>query len=261
MGKEISNVPNAFYDLIVFSSSSILFLFGVAWGVDSINGSLIDNLDAKYSIIIFVGIFFFSYEYGRIVEAWSSTIVQTPISWIKKHTSFFPSNDYLHELNEVESCLDIEIKDGTRKGGKWTVYFYAMALDPKLGSDLLKRYAWEKLARNSASTFLILFLISFLSFIFSSYLGSKEYFYGDWKFGSYQYTLALFTLTLLTYFDYYKRNCWNNDLILKVINTLKKVESLSSKSTDNDISYLVNVLNPTAIPRRLPNKALQRTRR
>lgn len=212
MGKEISNVPNAFYDLIVFSSSSILFLTLFSWGIGWIDSSFISQVDIKNSIVILLGLFFFSYEYGRIAEAWSSTIVQKPLFWLQNNTRFLCNTDYLHNLDDVEEILGIECVSGSRKGGKWTVYFYAMTINPKLGTDLLKRYAWEKLARNSAFTFFILFIFSYTCFLLHNYCGFLLLNFGDWKFGSSQFTLILMAMIVLTYYDYYLRNCWNNDL-------------------------------------------------
>lgn len=228
MNKSMSIVPNAFYDLIVFLSSSILFVFSVAWGLGYIDSNTFKEFDAKYTLIVAIGLFFFSYEYGRIAEAWSASIVQAPLRFIHNRTRFLNSNDFLLNLDHAEELLGLKLENENRKGGKWSIYFYAMLIDQKIGTDLLKRYAWEKLSRSSAFTFFVLFVISFSCYILSACFSVAGLFYGEWRFGSVQLTLLFFVFVVLTYYEYYKRNCWNNDLLLKVASVLVLGKQLQS---------------------------------
>lgn len=222
-----SSIPNVFYDLIVFASSTALFLVGILLGVGLFEGDWYEGLGAANILLIFAALLFLSYEYGRIAEAWSAVIVQSPLAFLSKYLPFLGSPDFLAELDNVEESLKLESLPASRKGGKWVVYYYAMLVCPKLGTDLLKRYAWEKLSRNSAFTFCILMIISFVCRIL---LWCKvELSFGEkWTFGTWEYSIPVLLMACITYYEYYRRNCWNNDLLRKVLTVLYKAEQLKN---------------------------------
>lgn len=225
MNDKLSSIPNVFYDLIVFASSTGLFLVGLLLGLGSFTGDWYESLGAANVLLIFVALLFLSYEYGRIAEAWSAVLVQSPLAFLSKYLPFLKSPDFLANLENVEESLKLESLPASRKGGKWAVYFYAMLVCPKLGTDLLKRYAWEKLSRNSAFTFCILLISSIICKILI-WVKFKLPFTGSWTFGTWEYTVSALVLTCITYYEYYRRNCWNNDLLRKVLSVLYKAEKL-----------------------------------
>lgn len=98
-----------------------------------------------------------------------------------------------------------------RTKSKWTLFFFALEHVPPLGADLLKRYAWEKLARSSSFCGLTLLT-------FSLGVAAWDLAHG-WTaprmtFGSWSYSCTAAALYLISSVDYYKRNCWNNDLLI-----------------------------------------------
>ena len=232
MDNRLSSIPNAFYDLIVFASSTFTFAIGVFFGVGLYQGDWYKSLGTANVFLIFAALIFLSYEYGRIAEAWSADLVQNPLKFIRNKTRFLNNPDFLADLSDIEEALGLSTLIETRKGGKWTVYFYAMQINPMLGTDLLKRYAWEKLSRNSAFTFCILTIISVISGILNSISFITIPFQGQWTFGSIGYSLISLTLMVFTYYEYYRRNCWNNDLLEKVLPVLYRAEDLTRKSRD-----------------------------
>jgi len=133
--------PNAFYDLIVFGSSTVIFAVGVALGIGFVDSATLKNIGSVDVILIFSGLLFLGYEYGRIAEAWSSALVQGPLSAIHKMVGERGNQDFLSDISEVEEALSLPAVKGARPGGKWAIYFYVMTINPRLGSDLLKRYA------------------------------------------------------------------------------------------------------------------------
>lgn len=223
MDEKLSSIPNAFYDLIVFASSTVLFVFGLFVGLGLFYSDWFKSFGTANVLLTFTALLFLSYEYGRIAEAWSAVLVQTPLSFLSKYLPFLKSKDFLADLEDVEKSLKLDLLPASRKGGKWTVYFYAMLVCPKLGTDLLKRYAWEKLSRNSAFTFCVLLMPSIICRILLLFKVTLP-FTGSWTFGTWEYSITAFFLTIVTYYEYYRRNCWNNDLLRKVLTVLYKAE-------------------------------------
>jgi len=222
------SVPNFFYDLIVFVSPSVLFLVGMSIGF--LNGSLdlIKHIGSDVGAIDYVCIafliLFLSYEYGRALEALSHVMVTRVFRLLRSARitrGLFRNSDFdLSFETQIEQLqLPLSLPE-RKKDNKWTIYFFALLYVPHIGRDLLKRYAWEKLARSSALTFGILSIISFVVIVLellSVHLSAT----GRYGFGSLLYTFSSILLTVLTYYEFYLRKCWNNDLLAKVIPILK----------------------------------------
>ncbi len=215
----IGNVPNFFYDFIVFFTPTIGMAFGIAVGLTgSVTAieSLLSQLGLLGAVILFVLLFLASYEYGRLAETFSDFFVVKIIHGLQK-LGAFKNSDYRLELSEQVALLPFELSDlKGRTGSKWTLFFFAQYVNPQLGSDLLKRYAWEKLARSSCLTVGLLFLGSFTTHmreIYSSIQLNKSMF----QFGGIGFTGVTLVLYFIFLVDFYKRNCWNNDLLITTL--------------------------------------------
>lgn len=219
-----SAFPNIFYDLIVFISPSVLLVVGLVvglggWPFVRMGGAQID-LGATDIFIVLVALLLLGYEYGRLAETLSSPFVAGLLRFLASKDLFFRNPDFNALLTrEVDALPHSDILEQERKGSKWTIYFFAALIAPDIGRDLLKRYAWEKLSRSSAMTFCFLFLFSFVFFVIRS-LGWTHEIFGNWGFGSLSYTIVTALLTVATYYEYYQRNAWNNDLLSKTLPVL-----------------------------------------
>jgi len=225
-------VPNFFYDLIVFMTPSLTLLLGIFVGLGN-TGTKIIETHIKYLkindinfLIVFVFFFiiflFLAYEYGRLAEALSNCIGDFVRFFRRKKILFTKEKDYNINFKIEISKLNLhEFLDDDRMD-KWTIYFYALRFQPAIGSDILKRYAWEKLSRSSAFTFGILFCISLVLtipkiFELHSIFGYSLLDTGGFGFGSLPYSLIMLLLFFITCYEYYRRRSWNNDLLIKVL--------------------------------------------
>lgn len=220
MNSKSLGIPNFFYDLIVFVSPSILLLFGFTIGYSGWSFNMIKTLLPKFGaldmVLIILALLFIAYEYGRLAEAISHTAVTQIIKLFKK-LKLFKSEDYSVDFTSAVESLDLPIEiEESKKGNKWTIYFYALLYSPNIGQDLLKRYAWEKLSRSSAFTFLILFIVSVFYHLYFLFVEKCDL-TGKYGFGSWYFTLFSLLLVYVTYVEFYRRKCWNNDLLLKVL--------------------------------------------
>lgn len=212
----IKYIPNAFYDMMVFIVPTMqICAFGYI-GISSINISKFEDISGTSLVILILALILVSYEYGRMAEALSAYVVQGPLKFIGKHTRFFRNQDFMRDREEIYDVLGLDRCYDGRKGDKWAIYLFAFYKKPVIGSDLLKRYAWEKLARNSAFTYAILFFISLVRGIYLCVSG-QGILWLPFDFGNGAFTITCAVLVYLTYLEYYRRNIWNYDLLTKAI--------------------------------------------
>lgn len=219
------DIPNSFYDVIVFITPSTVFALGVFVGLQVDVGTLsnkIEQSSVSFVVLSLILLVFLSYEVGRSIEALSSLFVSRIIRKFSIHS------DYSYDFTDAVKQLNVGLPvDSGRVNNKWTIYFYALLHVPHIGQDLLKRYAWEKLSRSSAFVFLILFITSLISLVYIMFIGSDSP-AGYYGFGSFIYTFVSGGLTLSAFYEFYKRRCWNNDLLVKVIPVLVDAAKLNT---------------------------------
>jgi hypothetical protein len=228
--------PNVFYDLIVFVAPSVLLTTGVVAGLGGWpfveRGGIKGDIGATDVLIILLIFVFLGYEYGRLAEALSETVVGRPLRFLSARHWAFRNCDFNAILTEEVGKLPVDAPAENRKGSKWTIYFFATLVAPEIGRDLLKRYAWEKLSRSSAMTLALLLTCSVIVLALRFTNVANVHALGTWGFGSIRYTTALTVLTMATYYEYYKRNCWNNDLLCKTLPVL--LYACQNKREGND---------------------------
>lgn len=223
-----SAFPNVFYDLIVFVSPSVVFAFGLAVGfrlLPPAGGLSAVDIGTVDFFVIALGVLLFGYEYGRMAEALSATIVSGLLIQLRKRLNILRDPDFCARLPTEQLSLDVDAAE-YRHGSKWAIYFFASLVAPDLGRDLLKRYAWEKLSRSSAFTFGLLLLIALVMGTYSLVTTCEPA--ESWGFGSVRLTGLLMVLTFAAYYEYYRRNCWNNDLLVKTLPVLLLAKRSSS---------------------------------
>ncbi len=234
---DLRSIPNIFYDFIVFVTPTLLFAIGCVigvFGIETIATFTFPSLDLSNLIwIVIVGLLL-SYEFGRIAETWSSMVVQTPLKVIRRLIPLFRNPDFLAPYPNVFAELGLKPTSSTRDGDKWSIYFFAFVADNRLGSDLLKRYAWEKLARSSSFTYLTLALVS-EGFCLMRWIGigilPPHAGFTSPLFGP----VALF-LAAVTAIEYYKRNVWNHDLLRKTVPILLEARRLLESRNDQAVN-------------------------
>jgi hypothetical protein len=158
-------LPNVFYDIIVFLTPTLTLCIGLVIGFSlykNIWVSIVAGGGAALSVGVgILLVFFLGYEYGRLAETFSDIIVAGPIHFFRKKQWLFDNHDFQRDLSAQVNYLGIDMQffDGRNKS-KWSLYFFALEHAPFVGADLLKRYAWEKLARSEAFAFFCLSCIS-----------------------------------------------------------------------------------------------------
>lgn len=212
--------PNIFYDVIVFLTPTLTLLLGIATGSSSLDNVwkfLTTGQGSTLSVLIVsLVVFFVGYEYGRLAETFSDSVVALPLRVLKR-LGLLRKGDFGRSLGRQVELLGVELAmfEGRTKS-KWSLYFYAMQNAPLLGADLLKRYAWEKLARSAGFSFFLLSMTSAVTIIVNR-CGGSSYFSADFGFGTAKFLLVALILYLLCLVDYYRRNAWNADLLITTI--------------------------------------------
>jgi hypothetical protein len=211
-------IPNIFYDVIVFLTPTLTFCLGLAIGFSlyrRIWDSIVKGGSATLSLLAgILVIFFFGYEFGRLAETFSDVFVAAPLRFLSRKNILFKNCDFQRDLSNQVASLSIvnELFEGRGKS-KWSLYFFALEHTPYIGADLLKRYAWEKLARSAAFAFLCLSVLSAL-FLLHNIIFSQQLYSSRFQVGSFSFFFACAFMYLVCSVDYYKRNCWNSDLLI-----------------------------------------------
>lgn len=213
-------LPNFFYDIIVFLIPTLLFgiglVLGLGWEREIITFFSSGKLEGWQTLWLIIAFLLASYEYGRVAETFSDTLVAAPLRFLHRKKILFRNKDFSRDLCDEAKQLNLKKSAvASRTGSKWTIYVFALIFTPALGIDLIKRYAWEKLARSSAFSCALLALIS-ISFAYFNRASTMN----DWQFGGIKYTGVALLSYIVVSIDYYKRNAWNHDLLVTVIPVL-----------------------------------------
>ena len=238
MSDRLSAIPNSFYDLIVFVTPSVILAFGILIGLDGFawtRSVRISEIGAINLVGILIAGLIASYEFGRIAEAWSAIVVQKPLAFLTKHTRLFQNPDFLASHADIHQYLGLASSADARQGDKWVIYLYSFIANPGLGGDLLKRYAWEKLSRSSAFTYALLSVTTAVFFL-GHLLFSRPLPAGALGFGGYYYSPIVAVLMMVTYVEYYKRNSWNYDLLVKTTPVLMEALRLQREQLDSTLN-------------------------
>jgi len=107
-----------------------------------------------------------------------------------------------------------------QRGNYWTLIYWIKVNHPTIGNDLLERHARLKMARmNALNSFIILFL-SFLCLIFKPEFMANS----TIKRGGVEYLALIGSMvaTLLFSFEFYQRQVWFGDIVIKIFASLSR---------------------------------------
>ena len=215
------SIPNSFYDLIVFLTPTSIFMIIILANFDNYIDyySEMEKVSFGNLFVASVILLTLSYEYGRAIEAWSSYFVQKPIFWLQ-NTIGWPKNDnfgWAPNSNDLGMKYGLEHKQAKNR---WTYYYVAALVDKEIGSDLLKRYAWEKLSRSSALNYMILAAVSAVTYSLTL-IGVINPPRSPLGIGQPAFTVLMSLMSIACASEYYFRCNWNMDLLIKITPVLK----------------------------------------
>ncbi len=221
-------IPSSLYEIIAyFGSGCILIVFGLLGMVDQVAikkaATYVFKLDLheQIGLTVFVGII--AYAYGQLSSTLSAPIVAVPVSKFVKILGKHSSSDFKADLTDIVKTYGLaEELPPSKVNNKWTLMFYLQVKVPEIGKDIMKRYAREKLARINAFNMLLLTAIAILSNIGKKMGIAKNLGFADvLKPANFWWLVFYIVLTFIYSYEYYKRKCWNNDLLIKVLPVTK----------------------------------------
>jgi hypothetical protein len=235
IAESIKTVPGVFYDLIVYYASSVTFLVGVT--LLFISPSDIHKILASVSLfetalLIILGISF-CYIWGQLSSAHSYYIIKTPISLIVKWLNGSSCDDYF--FNRSRFLEDFPLLSSTeekKERNYWTILYYIRVIKPHIADDLMKRYARCKLARVNAFNFLLLSVLHLILRWTNLYSAGSDTFSSFYQ--SIWMVLILLFLTLIFIIEFYQRQCWFGDIVIKIYAAIVKAttEGISLPTSD-----------------------------
>lgn len=234
-------IPNLFYDLIAFLTPTIVLAVGLVIGFSSrFNfAEIVKGVSAIGWVFAILGFVTISYGYGRAIEVWSASFVQKPI-FILQEKLGWPKDlgfSWAPDVNELGLPTSLT---GDAAKNRWTFYFLAFHIDSAIGSDLLKRYAWEKAARSDSLSYMFLALGS-LGYRLYATLAKTTIEPGIFGFGSFIYSGVAAFAAIACAAEYYRRNNWNMDLLHKIAPVLQF--AVNGKKEQIEVSVTKNINN------------------
>lgn len=227
----IKSVPMVFYDLIVYYGSSFFFLgiLGLTFiGFEKIAElcSKLSALSMTFGVMMVVS---FCYVYGQFASTFSSIVIKRPISRLVKLWGGSSRKDYFFDYFESSEDFVILEKTGkTLRKNYWTIIYFVMLYFPTIADDLLKRYARCKLARVNAFNFLFLSVLTFTSSLLEKLgwcrLVSTCYF------SCFTWAMVFLVATLACSWEFYQRQCWFGDILVKIFAAVVKKLSMNGSS-------------------------------
>jgi hypothetical protein len=110
-----------------------------------------------------------------------------------------------------------------QRGNYWTLIYWLKINHPSIGNDLLERHARVKMARMNALNSFFIFLLSLFSFS-NPALMTNAAIYND--------SVRVYALigsciiTMLFAFEFYQRQCWFGDIVVKIFASLSRNDKL-----------------------------------
>ena len=237
MAKDTSfkSIPGAFYDLIVYYASVVLFI--AVFIVSSVelvtlakSASSIKTLDKIFLLLFVLSV---GYVYGQLSSALSSYFIKKPVSKLARAFGFKSYKDYKFDFFYDDKSFELLGECGKGlKGNYWTLIYYIKLNAPEISDDLMKRYARVKLARTNAFNFLVLFILSLATLwidrvalkfgLFDAYLSPK------W------WAVIFLFVSLVFSVEFYQRQAWLGDILIKVYSAFYEWEKKSNKPSQSD---------------------------
>jgi hypothetical protein len=223
-------ISSSLYEVIAYFGSACLALVMFLWGL--LDNELLQeqkkfvgahSAPELFVLLIVVGTV--TYVYGQLASALSATVIGVPIARLTRRFSKRTSSDFDYDFSAlVSSCaldVDLPIK---KRNNKWTLIYFIITKTPNVGRDIIKRQARERLARINATNMLFLAVLSMFGLLakwtgLSTHLPLRDVL----RVPSPSYVALCMLLGAAFAFEYYKRRCWNNDLLVKILPAIRRL--------------------------------------
>ena len=216
-------LSSSLYEVIAyFGSASLAFvLFSIGLLDDPLFTALkqfFRSLNAAELTILVIIAVTIAYVYGQFASALSASVIGGSVSRFAR--KFHPKgwHDYNYDFTSLVASFfteDNHIPDN-KKNNRWTLVYLVIVMTPAIGADILKRQARERLARINSMNMALLMTASMAASIVSA-LGMLPGFHPP----SMWFAALCAVLSCLFAYEYYKRRCWNNDLLVKILPAIR----------------------------------------
>ncbi|MBU0678979.1 MAG: hypothetical protein KJ626_12785 [Verrucomicrobia bacterium] len=218
------HIPGTIYEIIAcFGSGCLVFMLGALAVLDPAfvkrAAKFVLALDFPEQVGLMIVAVTLAYVYGQLSSTLSAPFVADPVGKIVKCLGKRASPDFRTGFESAVNAYGLSEKlPQDKRNNKWTLMFYLQAKAPEIGADIMKRYAREKLARINAFNMMVLTLLTLASLLCGHLQIGQRFGVTEILKVANPWWLVLYLALCATYsYEYYKRKCWNNDLLLKVL--------------------------------------------
>ena len=223
-----SNASSSLYEIVVYFGSTSLAV--ILASVSLLKTTVISDaaiwiatLGAAQQVILLIVSATVAYVYGQLASTLSSTIIGRQI---RHMSSLLPEKyvaDYRYDFSDAVEQIGVKDRlPPSKVNNKWTLLFFIRTKHPDISRDLSKRQMRERLARINALNMLVLLFTS-ISHIIIVRNGYQVTSNSIWKESIPLYWPVVFgVLSFLFSYEFFKRACWNNDLIVKFLPVINR---------------------------------------
>lgn len=224
-------ISSSLYEVIAYFGSACLALVMFLWGL--LDSQLLQEQkkfvgahSTPEVMVLLIVVGTVTYVYGQLASALSATVIGVPISRLVKRFPKRISSDFEYNFSALVSSCSLDVDLPTRKrNNKWTLIYFIITKAPNVGRDIIKRQARERLARINATNMLFLAVPS-MFVLLAKWTGLSIHLslQGVLRVPSPWFVALCMLLAAAFAFEYYKRRCWNNDLLVKILPAIRKVD-------------------------------------
>ena len=218
-------VPDSLYNVFAYLVTGILFV-SVCLLLFTNLSSLLRGwkaLELAGQVALVLCVLSAVYVYSEFVSVVSYHAIRKPVSTLVRFLKPKGAQDFFFDHKELlESFELLKRFPDKRKGNYWTLIYAAKVIQPAIGNDLLERHARVKMSRMNALNSFILFAASLYARLFDPEFLSNSLIQRASV--GYLVLVASLAATIMFSFEFYQRQCWFGDIVLKISASLQEVE-------------------------------------
>ncbi len=223
-------VPDSLYNVFAYLSTGILFftLFFSLFLDPTKILAIWKSLEVAGQIATVPIILSAVYIYSEFISVMSYHVIRKPVGYLVKLRQPRAIRDFGFDYKELLSRFPLlQHLTEKQRGNYWTLIYWAKINHPPIGNDLLERHARVKMARMNALNSLILFSLSLLYLLFRPQFMANAVIARNG--GQWVVFAGAAVATVLFAFEFYQRQCWFADIVVKIFASLSKQEEAQNQ--------------------------------
>ena len=218
-------VPDSLYNVFAYLCTGMLFISVCILLFSDLSlllrGWKALELAGQLAVVLFV--LSAVYVYSEFISVISYHVIRRPVSSLVRLLNPKGASDFFFDHKELLTRFDVlkQFPD-KQKGNYWTLIYAAKIKHPAIGNDMLERHARVKMSRMNALNSFVVFLMALYSRTFEPAILENSLIRKPHV--SFLVLFVSLLGTLMFAFEFYQRQCWFGDIVLKISASLSRLE-------------------------------------